>query len=86
MTPVQYIEGKAETRAVSDHHETNYKVITLIVTDKGTNYSFYIQNSWQQPPSTKSYDVIALRWSGSVSEDTSKTNSNKKVKIFTIHL
>ena len=75
-----YNNLKSSTVVVDDGHITDYKTITLIVSDKGTYYTFYIQNSWKKEPTTKSYDVIALRWSGTVNEDTDNTEAIQDYK------
>lgn len=44
----------------------------VFLNDNGS-HTFVIQNSWKKIPTTKSFDVIALRWEGSVVETQSST-------------
>lgn len=82
-----------------DCWETNAKKLVLSVgcaLDSNVNCGFYIQNEWKTNPSVRSYDVIAVRWTGltmtemdsyqytyinGLQEETNYTSSSNNVKI-----
>lgn len=64
----EYEKRAIASRSYNDVVDTEYKHIHLMATDKGGTYTFYIQNNWLKTPKYKSFDVIALRWEGSVVE------------------
>ncbi len=47
--------------------ETEYKVLTLSVFKDGNEINFLMINEWKKMPVYKSFDVIALRWTGGFS-------------------
>ena len=51
-------------------HTTNYKQLHLwVFSNSDGTYTFVIQNSWKKIPSNKSFDVLAFRWEGNVTEN-----------------
>ena len=66
-----------------DVHDTDYKHIKLMAEEKSNGkIRFYIQNSWLLSPSNKSFDVLGLRWEGSVTKDVSTSGGLQDYKEF----
>ena len=63
---------------VSDNHYTTYKHISLIVRYDSGKYIFNLTNQWLLEPATESYDVLGLRWSGSVTKNNSDAKGNQE--------
>lgn len=52
----------------SDQYATSYKRVVLIARKTGNRYFLNIHNYWLKVPVTKSFDVIGLRLSGSITK------------------
>lgn len=76
ISPEEYAKSVMYT-SYNDVHNTTYKHIHLMATDKTSKFTFYIQNVWQLPPATQSFDVLAFRWSGSATRITNTENGSQ---------
>lgn len=81
LTQEEYNSRLITRTSTSTSHNTNYKYIKLMSSENSNGTMlFYIQNAWQKTPINKSFDVIALRWSGSVVEATSTASGIQDYK------
>ncbi|MGN1371127.1 MAG: hypothetical protein ACI4XM_02445 [Candidatus Coprovivens sp.] len=65
-------------------HTTNYKQLHLwVFSNSDGTYTFVIQNSWKKIPSNKSFDVLAFRWEGNVTENKNTIYGEQNYKTST---
>lgn len=74
----------ASTTEGSVVHTTSYKQLHLwVFSNSDGTYTFVIQNSWKKIPSNKSFDVLAFRWEGTVTENKNTIYGEQIYKIST---
>ncbi len=84
LSEKEITKDEYETRGTEDGvYETKSKYLRLMIgISNNGNYSFFIQNKWKKIPDNKSFDVIALRWTGNVSEIPSTAAGGQSYKDF----
>lgn len=81
LTQDEYNTRVKSRTSENDVYKIEYKQIHLMASEENNEkMSFYIQNVWQKTPKIKSFDVIALRWSGTVTPDKNSANGIQDYK------